>query len=393
MTLEEAKARKKKELFTHDEVVHGKCLGHGGFADVYEVRSFRPRHEQDRTRSMSNLDLRRFFEEHAKDDSGDAKYAIKCLQPKLEGTHSKLLAAEQDIASEAALLASFDHPNIVKVWGYAGDGENPMHGKTGPVNSYFLIMDKLSGTLDDRIARWKWQKHRQMITPILHLLDHNFHANKKKELLVERLEVAYEIACAMAYLHHERIVYRDLKPSNCGFDAKGHCKLFDFGLSRKLPDDKLATLDDTYVMSGKIGSCPYMAPEVFKKKPYNEKVDVYSFAVSLWEILDLSKAFVEYGYDKAVLTEHVFVKGERPPIKHEWPIKIRELLPEAWSQDMKERPSMKQISIVLKDAIARLRGGNYSGLHKKPTRESKHILTGVRRLLHKDTKKPVTTST
>jgi len=384
-------ARKKRELFAHDEVVHGKCLGHGGFADVYEVRSFRPHHEDDRTRSMSNIDLRAFFEEHAKDDSGDCKFAVKCLHPELEGTQ-KLLAAEKDIVGEAALLAAVDHPNIVKVYGYAGDDVNPANGKAGPLNSYFLIMDKLSGTLDDRMARWKWQKHRLMITPVLHLLDHNFHSNKKKELLIERLEVAYEIACALAYLHEERIVYRDMKPSNVGFDGE-HCKLFDFGLSRKLPDDNAKLMDETYVMSGKVGSCPYMAPEVWKKQPYNEKVDVYSFAIILWEILELRKAYIEYAYDKAVLAEHEFVMKERPPIRHDWPIKIQELLPRAWSQDMNERPTMKQISIVLKDTIARLKGGDYEGLHKTKSRESKHILTGVRRLLHNDTKKPVMTST
>lgn len=181
MTHEEEKARKKKELFTHDEVMHGKCLGHGGFADVYEVRSFRPRHDRDARRSMSNNDLRRFFEEHAKDDSGHTKYAIKCLHPELErSSQQKLLAAEKDITSEAELLASLEHPNIVKTYSSAGDGEHPEN-----VSSYFLIMEKLSGTLDDRIACWKWQKHRQMITPVLHLLDHNFHSNKKKELLVE----------------------------------------------------------------------------------------------------------------------------------------------------------------------------------------------------------------
>lgn len=183
-------------------------------------------------------------------------------------------------------------------------------------------------------------------------------------------------------------------------------------------------MNDTYKMSGKIGSCPYMAPEVYKQKvrcavcnrlpcfqcrwsmssivsnlssyclvqkPYNEKVDVYGFALILWEILELKKAFIEYAHDKAVLAEKVFFKNERPPIRVDWPSKVQELLPKAWSVDMNDRPSMKEISIILKDTIGRLRGCDYSGLHEKPKREPKHILTGVRRLLHKSNKKPITT--
>lgn len=392
MTTGSDETRKRRELFVADEVVHGKILGTGGFADVYEVRSFRPREKEDRTRSLSSIDLRHFFEENAKDKSGESQYAVKCLHPELEkGPKKKLLAAEKDLAKEAELLNHLDHENIVKLYGYAGQEVHP-NGEAGPINSYFLILDKLDCTLDDRIARWKWQQHRQKISPILHLLDHNFHASKKNEFLVERLEVAYEIACALTYLHEERIVYRDLKVTNIGFDADGHTKLFDFGLSRKLPDDSSKLIDDTYKMSTRVGSCPYMAPEVWKKKPYNEKVDVYGFALLLWEILELRRAFIEYAHDSAVLAEHVIIKGRRPPIRIDWPVKIQELLPKAWSEDMNERPAMQHICIILKGTIANLRGGDYIGLQKKK-RQSRHIFTSVRRLVHKDTKKPVTTVT
>lgn len=389
MAVESDDARKKRELFAADEVIHGKCLGKGGFADVYEVRCFRPRDKEDRTRSLSGIDLRHFFQEHATDDSGECQFAVKCLHPELEASKQKLIAAEKDLAKEADLLSQLDHENIVKLYGYAGDDQHP-NGQAGPVNSYFLILDKLDCTLDDRIARWKWQQHRQKITPVLHLLDHNFHANQKNTLLVERLEVAYEIACALAYLHQEKIVYRDLKVTNIGFDSEGHAKLFDFGLSRKLPSDSKKLVDDTYMMSTKIGSCPYMAPEVWKKKPYNEKVDVYGFALILWEIMELRRAFIEYAHDAAVLTEHVIIKGRRPPIRVDWPVEIQELLPKAWSVNMNERPSMEYICIVLKETIANLRGGDYKGLQKKQ-RKSRQIFTGVRRLVHKDTRKPVMT--
>jgi serine/threonine protein kinase len=55
------------------------------------------------------------------------------------------------------------------------------------------------------------------------------------------------------------VVYRDLKPDNVGFDVRGDVKIFDFGLSRQLPSEKLK--DGTYNMTGDTGSPRYMAPE------------------------------------------------------------------------------------------------------------------------------------
>lgn len=54
-------------------------------------------------------------------------------------------------------------------------------------------------------------------------------------------------------------MYRDLKPDNIGFDVRGDLKLFDFGLSRQLPPQRLT--DGTYRMTGDTGSPRYMAPE------------------------------------------------------------------------------------------------------------------------------------
>jgi serine/threonine protein kinase len=61
------------------------------------------------------------------------------------------------------------------------------------------------------------------------------------------------------YFTNCSIVYRDLKPDNVGFDVRGDVKIFDFGLSRQLPSEKLK--DGTYNMTGDTGSPRYMAPE------------------------------------------------------------------------------------------------------------------------------------
>ena len=354
------------ELFEMDELRKGRKLGSGGFADVYEIQSFQLHSDENLPERV--VAKRHYLEDHAKrNDTGQGRYAIKCLQSKLARNDSqKFKKAAEDLTTEADLLAKIDHPNIVKVRACC---------HTGKVDGYFIVMDRLTGTLVDHIHHWKFESHRLMITPIFHLLDHHYHGDKMKELFVERLHVAYNISSALAYLHEEHIIYRDLKPENVGFDVDDHCKLFDFGLSRTLPD-KSAMMHDVYKMSGKVGSLRYMAPEVWNKKPYNTKVDVYSFALLLWEILALEKPYRQHIHDQYVFAQHVFVNGERPPIKHSWPVDIQDLLKRAWAADMKDRPTMEQVSIVLKTQVASLKGGDYSGLHtgRKP---STHILSST----------------
>jgi len=68
-------------------------------------------------------------------------------------------------------------------------------------------------------------------------------------------------------------------------------KLFDFGLAVCVKKNR--THDTTYRMTGNTGSLAYMAPEVALRKPYNEKVDVYSFAILLWQMLSGMELYLD----------------------------------------------------------------------------------------------------
>ena len=96
-----------------------------------------------------------------------------------------------------------------------------------------------------------------------------------------------EISNGMKYLHERGIIHRDLKPENVP-------RICDFGSSRSMP--KLHSKSSKLTMTGKIGTPLYMAPEILKGKTnYNETVDVYAFAIIMYEIVTLKVPFSELG--------------------------------------------------------------------------------------------------
>jgi serine/threonine protein kinase len=94
-----------------------------------------------------------------------------------------------------------------------------------------------------------------------------------------------------------------------------------------------------------------MAPEVFHGKPYNEKADVYSFAMLLWKMLALQLPYLEFTTHKETFENKVMVQGKRPNIQGKWPKGTQNLLIKAWSMDMHARPTMQEVCIMLKQII------------------------------------------
>uniref|UniRef100_A0A3B0MP93 Serine/threonine protein kinase, putative n=1 Tax=Theileria annulata TaxID=5874 RepID=A0A3B0MP93_THEAN len=98
-----------------------------------------------------------------------------------------------------------------------------------------------------------------------------------------------QIMEALSYIHEKGIIHRDVKPSNIflKFENEITIKLGDFGLTAKLQQSKGK---NTIVNeNGVVGTLHYMAPEQFECDAYNEKVDIYSAGVVLFEML--SKPF------------------------------------------------------------------------------------------------------
>ena len=123
---------------------------------------------------------------------GDARYAVKFLHPEL----SKLENARAiiDLALEAKYLSAVSHPNIIKMRGWAAS--DPLK------DGFFLVLDRLYDTLEQRMLKWRTIKKQAKGSFF------GIGSNKDglKELMMDRLVVAYDLAAAFRYLHENKYV-------------------------------------------------------------------------------------------------------------------------------------------------------------------------------------------
>lgn len=172
-----------------------------------------------------------------------------------------------------------------------------------------------------------------------------------RNIVIEKLYVAYDIASALRYLHSKRIIYRDLKPENIGFDCRGDVKLFDLGLSRELPAPEHECSEGLYLMTSPTGTLRYMAPEVMLGIRYSLSADVYSFGILLWELLTSQRPFVHMTIEYHRL--YVVHKEKRPILNHDttygWPEPIISLVESCWQANATTRPSFDSIAKMLQE--------------------------------------------
>ena len=109
---------------------------------------------------------------------------------------------------------------------------------------------------------------------------------------------------------------------------------------------------NTYNLTAEAGSPRYMAPEVALGQPYNHKVDVYSFALVLWQMCALKEPFADHTIES--MTANVYKGNERPDIKSKWPSTVETLIKKCWSRNAEERPECEEAMNSLKEDISTL---------------------------------------
>eukprot|EP00595_Chromulina_sp_UTEXLB2642_P000791 CAMPEP_0196764460 /NCGR_PEP_ID=MMETSP1095-20130614/6186_1 /TAXON_ID=96789 ORGANISM="Chromulina nebulosa, Strain UTEXLB2642" /NCGR_SAMPLE_ID=MMETSP1095 /ASSEMBLY_ACC=CAM_ASM_000446 /LENGTH=558 /DNA_ID=CAMNT_0042120113 /DNA_START=537 /DNA_END=2213 /DNA_ORIENTATION=- len=248
--------------------------------------------------------------------------------------------AVHEFEVEHGILVRLSHPNIIRL---LGAGRHPRR---------FLVLEYLGGGTLNNILNQNQSKPgfgRLFRRPTF------TYAN----LLSKLRDLSSAFECLHVRFHPlASIIHRDLKPDNVGFTDDGALKLFDFGLCTLVR--KRSFDSEAYEMTGNTGSLRYMAPEVALRKPYNEKVDVYSFGIMAWQMARERLPFK--GMDRDEFMKSVVTGNERPAIDKSWPIGFINLLNSCWHNDPLHRPSFTQINHeltrLIEDIDARRTGGH-----------------------------------
>jgi Tol biopolymer transport system component len=164
---------------------------------------------------------------------------------------------------EAQVLASLNHSNIAQIYGLEQVGD-----------ATCIVMELVEGeTLGERLKKGPMSSD-------------------------EALDVARQIAEALAAAHERGIIHRDLKPANIKLTPNGTVKILDFGLAKAMAPrgsdtnmTAMPTMATASIVGSVVGTPGYMSPEQARGKEVDARTDIWAFGCVLYEMLTARQAF------------------------------------------------------------------------------------------------------
>ena len=240
----------------------------------------------------------------AKDTRLDREVALKVLPAEFAQDADRLRRFEQEARATSAL----NHPNILTVHDF-GTHEN----------SPYLVAELLDGEeLRDQL------NHGAL--PVRKVIDY-----------------AQQIAAGLAAAHDKGIVHRDLKPENLFVTKDGRVKILDFGLAKLRPPRNVSAGSDVatakqYTNPGTVmGTVAYMSPEQVRGQDLEQRSDIFSFGLILYEMLAGQRAFQKQSLPETMSA----IANEEPPDLSEVNPKVTPQLEKIVRHCLEKKPEMR----------------------------------------------------
>ena len=240
----------------------------------------------------------------ARDAKLGRNIALKLIAQEFAADSRRVLRFEQEARAASAL----NHPNVCVIHEIG----------TTDTGRHFIAMEYIQGvTLRDHLARGPLK-------------------------LLDALQIAIQVGAALASAHAIGIVHRDIKPENIMLRPDGYVKVVDFGLaklterlSEQQPGDEAQTIVQTEPRT-LMGTVKYMSPEQLRERTIDERTDIWSLGVVLYEMLTGQTPFDAKARNDSVA---MILRSEPAQLTfpEEVPIEYREIVKKALEKDCDQR--------------------------------------------------------